>query len=219
MVYSTGCVSLLWGMWHKTITLAVWAFGISTIKLNRLCLLVAGHPGLANCYWVASGSKICEKVNRTKWFSPKEGSCFSHLFMFSCRLVCASSLITAGGSRSARPSRMWPRMLKFLGMWEFRYLFVSPGQNKYYFEVVQYSVLWGYSRVPIQVILATVKGSLDRVSNHAPQMSAYVLQRAILVFYEKHKLFPSGLCSALPAVRDWALKSGATLKKLVGSWK
>ncbi len=68
----------------------------------------------------------------------------------------------------------------------------------------------------IQVILATIKGSLNRVSNHAPQMSAYTLKRAILVFYAKHKLFPDGLCSELPAVSDWALKSGAILKKLVG---
>ena len=47
-------------------------------------------------------------------------------------------------------------------------------------------------------------------------MSAYVLQRAILAFYGKFKLFPQGLCSAIPAVADWALKCGATLKKLVG---
>lgn len=39
------------------------------------------------------------------------------------------------------------------------------------------------------------------------------------MFYAKHKLFPSGLCSALPAVSDWALKTGATLKKLVRGLK
>ncbi len=66
-----------------------------------------------------------------------------------------------------------------------------------------------------EVILATVRGSMKRVRNTAPQMSAYVLKRAILVFYAKCKLFPAGLCAALPAVDDWALKCGATLKKLV----
>lgn len=66
-----------------------------------------------------------------------------------------------------------------------------------------------------EVILATIRGSMNRVQNMAPQMSAYVLKRAILVFYAKFKLYPAGLCSAIPAVDDWALKSGATLKKLV----
>ena len=66
-----------------------------------------------------------------------------------------------------------------------------------------------------KVILATIRGSMNRVENMAPQMSAYVLKRAILVFYAKFKLYPAGLCSAIPAVDDWALKSGSTLKKLV----
>eukprot|EP00435_Cladocopium_sp_Y103_P059534 s220_g21.t1 len=58
-----------------------------------------------------------------------------------------------------------------------------------------------------EVVMAVVKGSMNRARN-TPQMSAYTLQKAILHFYEEKKLFPQGLCSALPAVQDWALKQG-----------
>lgn len=67
-----------------------------------------------------------------------------------------------------------------------------------------------------EVILATVKGSLGRV-RQSPQLSGYVLQKAILSVYEKKKLFPEGLYASLPAVSDWALRCGAILKKCVCS--
>lgn len=62
--------------------------------------------------------------------------------------------------------------------------------------------------------MATIKGSLS-CENRAPQMSAYTLQRALLQWYTKQKLFPHGLSALIPAVSDWALKNGAILKKLV----
>ena len=65
-----------------------------------------------------------------------------------------------------------------------------------------------------EVLMATIKGSLS-CENRAPQMSAYTLQRALLQWYTKQKLFPHGLSALIPAVSDWALKNGAILKKLV----
>lgn len=62
--------------------------------------------------------------------------------------------------------------------------------------------------------MATIKGSLS-CENRAPQMSAYTLQRALLQWYTKQRLFPHGLSALIPAVSDWALKNGAILKKLV----
>ncbi len=67
-----------------------------------------------------------------------------------------------------------------------------------------------------KVVLAAVKGSLKRTYSKAPQLSAYTIQKAILVFYTDNKLFPEGLHAALPSVSDWALKMAAIVKKLVG---
>lgn len=63
--------------------------------------------------------------------------------------------------------------------------------------------------------MAVVKGSMNR-SRKTPQMSAYVLQKALLMFYQEQKLYPEGVNCLLPAVEDWALKTGATLKKWSG---
>lgn len=65
-----------------------------------------------------------------------------------------------------------------------------------------------------KVVLACVKGSLGR-RVQSPQLSAYVLQRSILLFYQENRLFPEGLSAAVPAVSDWALRNGVILKKLV----
>ena len=64
--------------------------------------------------------------------------------------------------------------------------------------------------------MATIRGSLQR-KNESPQLSAYILQKALLQFYQEKDLFPEGVCCALPSVQDWALKQGVILKKLVGS--
>ena len=71
-----------------------------------------------------------------------------------------------------------------------------------------------HSMASFEVVMAIVKGSKDRARN-SPQLSAYVLQKAILLFYEQKKLFPQGLCSGVPAVQDWALQQGVMLKKMV----
>ena len=65
-----------------------------------------------------------------------------------------------------------------------------------------------------KVVLSVVEGSLGRV-HQTPQLSAYTLQKAILVYYQDAKLFPEGICAAQPAVGDWALQNGVILKKLV----
>lgn len=68
------------------------------------------------------------------------------------------------------------------------------------------------------VVMATIQGSLS-CENRAPQMSAYTLQRALLQWYTKQRLFPHGLSALIPAVSDWALKNGAILKKLVSRFR
>ena len=65
-----------------------------------------------------------------------------------------------------------------------------------------------------KVVLCVVEGSLGRV-RQTPQLSAYTLQKAILVHYQDQKMFPEGICAAQPAVEDWALQNGVILKRLV----
>lgn len=64
-----------------------------------------------------------------------------------------------------------------------------------------------------QVLLAVINGTKG-----APRVSAYVMQDALLRFYTKHKLFPSGVYAEIPAVQSWALKYGLAIKKMVTSW-
>ena len=61
----------------------------------------------------------------------------------------------------------------------------------------------------VQVLLAVIKGAKG-----ASRVSAYVMQDALLRFYTKHKLFPSGVYAEIPAVQSWALKYGLAIKKL-----
>ena len=65
-----------------------------------------------------------------------------------------------------------------------------------------------------QVLLAVIKGAQG-----APRVSAYTMQDALLRFYTKHRLFPSGLYAEIPAVQSWALKYGLAIKKIVTFWK
>ena len=65
-----------------------------------------------------------------------------------------------------------------------------------------------------KVVLSVVEGSLGRV-HQTPQLSAYTLQKAILLYYQDQKMFPEGICAAQPAVEDWALANGVILKRLV----
>lgn len=68
------------------------------------------------------------------------------------------------------------------------------------------------------VVLSVVEGSLGRV-HQTPQLSAYTLQKAILVYYQDQKMFPEGICAAQPAVEDWALANGVILKRLVSRFR
>ena len=45
--------------------------------------------------------------------------------------------------------------------------------------------------------------------------SAYLLQKAILMRYRTHDLFPPGLCADAECSQVWALKHGNALRKLV----
>ena len=45
--------------------------------------------------------------------------------------------------------------------------------------------------------------------------SAYLLQKAILMHYRTHDLFPPGLCADAECSQVWALKPGNALRKLV----
>lgn len=62
--------------------------------------------------------------------------------------------------------------------------------------------------------MAVIKGAQG-----APRVSAYTMQDALLRFYTKHRLFPSGLYAEIPAVQSWALKYGLAIKKIVTFWK
>lgn len=62
------------------------------------------------------------------------------------------------------------------------------------------------------MVLATIKGACGKV-----RLSAYVLQKALLHHYTKHKLFPAGVYADLPCVQEWALKHAVAIKKLVPS--
>lgn len=93
--------------------------------------------------------------------------------------------------------------------------------NVYPIDITPYFGLSGYlfsikckHMQTCQVVLATIHGLVS--SGHISQrLSAYVLRDVILQYYSVHRLFPDGLVSELPCVRDWALKAGACLKKLV----
>ena len=61
----------------------------------------------------------------------------------------------------------------------------------------------------LKAILAVVQG----LEGH-PRASAHILRDAILTFFTKHKLFPTGIYAEIPSVQDWALKHGQALKKL-----
>ena len=64
--------------------------------------------------------------------------------------------------------------------------------------------------VVTQALLAVVKGSGGK-----SRLSKKVLQRAILMFYAQHRLFPVGVVAELPCVQDWSLKHALALKRLV----
>ena len=61
----------------------------------------------------------------------------------------------------------------------------------------------------VQAILAVIKGL-----NGKARGSAYVLRDAILTFFTKNKLFPTGIYADIPSVADWGLRHGLALKKL-----
>lgn len=63
-----------------------------------------------------------------------------------------------------------------------------------------------------QVVPAAVKGNRGK-----SRVSAYVLQGAILEYFTKHRLFPSGVAAEIASVRDWALRNAVAVKKL-DSW-
>ena len=56
-----------------------------------------------------------------------------------------------------------------------------------------------------------------KVSRGKGRYSAHVLSQALMVFYEKSKLYPTGLSSDMEVIQNWALKQGNALQKLV-SW-
>ena len=63
-----------------------------------------------------------------------------------------------------------------------------------------------------EAIVACVRGSKG-----VPHLSKFTLQKALVAFYSKYKLFPEGVYAEIPAVQQWALKQAEALKKMVGS--
>ena len=64
--------------------------------------------------------------------------------------------------------------------------------------------------IPCKVILATIKGLEGKV-----RPSKRVLQTAILHFYTERRLFPRGVVAEMDSAREWAMKMGKALKRLV----
>ena len=60
------------------------------------------------------------------------------------------------------------------------------------------------------MLLAAIKGA-----NGKSRLSAYDLQKAIMVFFTENKLYPTGVYSDIPVVQEWALKYAVAIKKLV----
>ena len=51
----------------------------------------------------------------------------------------------------------------------------------------------------------------------AEGLSAYAIQKGVLMYYTTNKLFPPGLCAELPCVDVWSFKVGNALKRLATS--
>lgn len=84
------------------------------------------------------------------------------------------------------------------------------------FSFLTPKLVWLLLHQSPEVVLACVKGSLNRTAQ-SPQLSAWTVQKALLIFYQDKQLFPEGLSPAIPAVADWALKTGVICRKLVRS--
>lgn len=69
---------------------------------------------------------------------------------------------------------------------------------------------WSLVVVCEQVLLAVIRGAQG-----SSRVSAYVMRDALLGYYSKYKLFPTGIYSEIPAVQSWALKHGLAIKKMV----
>ena len=54
-----------------------------------------------------------------------------------------------------------------------------------------------------------------KASRGSGRFGPKVLQKAILAFYNNHKLFPKGITAEMAAVDLWSLKMGRALSRLV----
>jgi len=60
------------------------------------------------------------------------------------------------------------------------------------------------------VVLAAIEGYEGKA-----RLSVYTIQKAILMFYTRARLYPSGIVEEHPAVQDWSLKYAIALSRLV----
>ena len=62
-----------------------------------------------------------------------------------------------------------------------------------------------------QAVAAVVRGTMPR----RKRLSAHVIGDGILHWYGTHKLCPRGISTKAASVRDWSLRNGQALRKLV----
>ena len=54
-----------------------------------------------------------------------------------------------------------------------------------------------------------------KISRGSGRFSPVILQRAIVIFYKDHGLFPRGITTDMDAIQLWSLKMGRALCRLV----
>ncbi len=62
----------------------------------------------------------------------------------------------------------------------------------------------------IQAIEAVMRVTLGK-----GRFSGHLLKASIVAFYEKHKLFPKGICKEMDCIDEWSGKLGMALQRLV----
>ena len=55
------------------------------------------------------------------------------------------------------------------------------------------------------------------VSRGKGRFSSHLLKEAFLEFYEKQRLYPTGMTSSMECVETWALRNGLAMQRLVSS--
>jgi len=78
-----------------------------------------------------------------------------------------------------------------------------------------------YKPLPKKPSLRDIEGNGEAIfavmkaSRGVGRYSAFILKHAILRFYTKHHLFPTGISEDMSIIDTWALRQGRALQRLV----